>query len=251
MDQNTSNPDVSALPEAIREPVRSFCDVLRSELAENVAGISVVGSSLTDDFTPSSDINTVVVLQQRTLAILNTIAALGKPLSRKKLAAPLLMTERYIERSLDVFSVEFLDFQLTHQTVLGPDPFDTLKFEKKDVRLQCEREFKAMLIRLRQGYIASGANRRTVRDILIATAKGLTPILRAMLWLRDKDRPACSEAAIRAAGGTFELDTEAIVIAERWHREQPRISDLQKQEVFEGIYETVDRLSVIVDELEV
>ena len=60
---------------------------------------------------------------------------------------------------------------------------------RQNVRLQCERELKAMLVRLRQGYIAAAGDQRMVRDILISTAKGLTPLLRAMLWI-DGCRPA-------------------------------------------------------------
>ena len=98
------------------------------------------------------------------------------------------MTPAYIDRSRDVFGIELLDFQLCHHTVLGDDPFAALSFAKVDVRLQCERELKASLIRLRQGYLAAGGNVLLVRDVLIAAVKALAPLLRAMLWLTDRER---------------------------------------------------------------
>lgn len=250
MDQNNNNLNLTALPEPIRDPIASLVSVLTAELADNLLSITIVGSSLGEDFAPGlSDINTVVVLDHRNLASLNTIAALARPLSKKKIACPLLMTPAYIERSLDVFGVEFLDFQLNHETVVGDDPFTLLKFDKKDVRLQCERELKATLIRLRQGYISSAANRRTVRDILISTAKGLTPILRAMLWLKDIERPQCVELTINRAADVFSISAHTLLTAEDWRRQKTRIDQQQMQDAFEATYETVERLSLIVDEL--
>jgi hypothetical protein len=249
MDQHNLN--LTALPEQIRDSAEAFTTTLTSEIADNLRSITIVGSSLNDDFRPGlSDINTVVVLGERTLAALNTIAALARPMSKKKIASPLLMTTSYIERSLDVFGVEFLDFQLTHQTILGDDPFAALIFDKKDVRLQCERELKAMLIRLRQGYITSAANRRVVQDILISTVKGLAPILRAMFWLKGIDRPNTAEPTIHKAAEVFSLSTDAIAAAESWRRQKTRISEEQMQETFEATYTNVEQLSVIVDELQ-
>jgi hypothetical protein len=172
-------------------------------------------------------------------------------MSRKKISAPLLMTHSYIERSRDVFGVEFLDLQLTHQTILGEDPFASLTFSKKDVRLQCERELKATLIRLRQGYIASAANRKLVRDILISTAKAMAPLLRAMLWLKDSERDAAAESTFKKAAAEFSVNTDSLTAAGKWRHEKTRLSETEMQSTFESIYSTVDKLADIVDKLKV
>ena len=238
--------------EQIREPLKIFTEKLLASLGDNLQSITVVGSSLTGDFKPGqSDINTVLVLGKQTLNSLNAIASLAKPMSRKKISAPLLMTPSYIERSRDVFAVEFLDFQLNHQTILGSDPFASLSFDKKDVRLQCERELKATLIRLRQGYIAAAANRKLVRDILISTAKGLVPLLRAMLWLKDIDRPVRAEPTFRKAASEFSVNTDSLVTAGKWRHEKARLSEPEMEEAFESVYTTIDQLALAVDKLEV
>jgi len=235
----------------VRDGVKDFADRLADALGDNLQSITVVGSSLTADFAPGqSDINTVLVIAAQNLTSLNAIAGMAKPMSSNKISPPLLMTQSYIERSLDVFGVEFLDFQLTHQTVLGDDPFAALTFDKKDVRVQCERELKAMLIRLRQGYIASSANRKLVRDILISTTKGLAPLLRAMLWLKDIDRPSRSEPTFLKAAEEFSVNTDSLITAGRWRREKARLSEAEMESAFEATYATVERLAGTVDELE-
>lgn len=252
MSQDKTNINLDVLNVQIRDCVKDFAEKLTAALRDNLQSITVVGSGLTDDFAPGqSDINTVVVLGEQKLNSLNAIAAMAKPMSRKKISPPLLMTPSYIERSLDVFGVEFLDFQLTHQTVLGDDPFAALTFDKKDVRLQCERELKAMLIRLRQGYIAAAANKKLVRDILISTARGLAPLLRAMLWLRDVEREPGGKATFVKAADEFSIKTDSLVTAGKWRREKTRLSETEMENAFEAIYATIEQLADIVDELEV
>lgn len=252
MDENKNILKLNSLHVQVREPVKAFAEKLIQELGGNLQSITLVGSSLTEDFKPGqSDINTVIVLGERTLDSLNTIAGLAKPMRKKKISAPLLMTPSYIERSLDVFGIEFLDFQMTHKTVFGNDPFAMLSFDKKDVRLQCERELKAMLIRLRQGYIAAAANKKLVRDILISASKGLVPLLRSMLWLKGIDRPTRAEATLSKSADEFSINTDSLITARKWQYEKSRPSDTKMKNAFENIYTAVEQLALIVDKLEV
>jgi hypothetical protein len=252
MYENENSLQLDVVPELIRDALALFTEKLNATLGDNLQSITVVGSSLTQDYRPGkSDINTVLVLGKLTAGALDSIAELAKPMSRKKISVPLLMTPTYIERSLDVFGVELLDFQLTHQTILGNDPFASLRPAKKDVRLQCERELKAVLIRLRQGYIAAAANRKLVRDILISTIKGLAPLLRAMLWLKDIDRPAETEPTFKKAGSEFSINIEPLITVAKWQYERIRPDAVQVRSIFESVYSIVDKLAGIVDELEV
>jgi hypothetical protein len=252
MTDNKNEVKTNVLHMLIRDSVKDFTERLLAALGDNLQSITVVGSSLTDDFRPgSSDINTVLVLGKQNLVSLNAIASLAKPMRKKKISPPLLMTQSYIERSRDVFGVEFLDFQLAHKTVMGDDPFSSLEFDKKDVRLQCERELKAMLIRLRQGYIAAAANKKLVRDILISTAKGMAPLLRAMLWLKDADRSARGEATFDKAAEEFSIDTNPLKSAIKWRHEKIRLSETEMENAYESAYSAVEQLSEIVDKLKV
>ena len=252
MAENKTNLSLDALPVAIRDCVNDFAERLAAALTDNLRSITVVGSGLTADFKAGhSDINTVLVLGSQSLDSLNAVTGLAKPMSRKKLSPPLLMTSWHIERSRDVFGVEFLDFQLTHCTILGDDPFAPLTFEKRDVRLQCERELKAMLIRLRQGYVAAAANKTLVRDVLISTAKGLAPLLRAMLWLKDLERPPETEPTFRKAASALSITTDPLIAAGKWRHEKVRLSESEMHRSFESIYSTTEQLAGIVDNLEV
>jgi len=252
MAENKDNLKLDGLREEIRGSVRYFADKLVTGLGDNLQSITVVGSSLTEDFIPGkSDINTVIVLGKQTLDSLNILAGLARSMRKRKLAAPLIMTPGYIEHSRDVFGIELLDLQLTHQTILGDDPFEELTFDKRDVRLQCERELKATLIRLRQGYIAAAANKKLLRDILASTANGLAPLLRAMLWLKDSDRPHQAEAVFKKSATEFSIKADFLITARKWRHEKTRLEREKIATAFESIYTTAEQLAIIVDKLEV
>jgi hypothetical protein len=250
MDENKLQLDL--LAPGIRDSVKVFAEKLLELLTDNLLSITVVGSSLTDDFIPGkSDINSVVVLEKQTPPSLRAIASMAKEMRRRKISAPLLMTPQYIERSRDVFGIEFLNFQLAHRTIFGSDPFERLDFAKSDLRLQCERELKATLIRLRQGYIAAAANTKLVRDILTSAAGSLMPLLQAMLWLKDIDRPREAASVFAEAAEVFSINVDSLAAVRKWRYVKTRPDENEITAAFESIYSAVDRLAVIVDALEV
>lgn len=252
MAENKRTLELDVLRDEIHNSIKVFAEKLIAGAGDNLQSITVVGSSLTEDFkSGQSDINTVLVLGKQTLNTLNTIAGLAKPMRKKKISAPLLMTPSYIERSLDVFGIEFLDFQMIHKTIFGKDPFASLTFDKRGVRLQCERELKAMLIRLRQGYIAAAANKKLVRDILISTTKGMAPLLRAMLWLKDINRPAGLKLTFHKTESEFSVNMDSLTAAGKWRHEKRRFGKAEMENAFEKTYTAIEQLSNIVDKLEI
>jgi hypothetical protein len=242
---------LNGIRETVRTPLRLLVGQLRQVLRDNLRSVTVVGSSLTEDFKPGvSDINTVVVLHKHSTPALTLVASLVKPLRGQGLAAPLLVTASYIDRSRDVFGIEFLDFQLTHETIFGDDPFASLTFDKSNVRLQCERELKAMLVKMQQGYLVAGGDLRLVREETIAAAKQLAPLVRALLWLKDINRPKTMTASLRKASEQLNVELDAAIEADRWRQEKRRLTAAEVEAGFEDVFAAVETLTQIVDDFE-
>ncbi|NLF31927.1 MAG: hypothetical protein GX591_13690 [Planctomycetes bacterium] len=247
-DEQASGPAV--LREEVRHAVGLLLERLGTDVGDDVVSLAVVGSAVTEDFHPRfSDINTVLVVRRRSHRLLQVLAGYGRQLGRRKLRAPLLMTPEYIERSLDVFGVEFLDFQLNHAIVRGSDPFAGLRFGREAVRLQCERELKGALMALRQGYISALGKPRPVAGLLADCAGKLAPLMRAMLWLAGADRPRCAAPTVAAAAGAFQFEPEGLsaVMDSRHRRVRPPAG--QVETLFEAVYRVVDHLARKVDEI--
>lgn len=241
---------IGALREEIRKPIQNLGRKLLTDLGETFQSLTVVGSALTADFNPKhSDINTVLVVDKRSHRLLQLLAGYGRSMGKQKLRAPLLMTDEYIQQSLDVFGVEFLDFQLNHAVIYGSDPFAQLNFHKKDVQLQCERELKAALIKLRQGYIQAVGKPKLVGQLLAACVGQLLVLMRAMLWLVDIQRPREAKPTIEAAAKKFEVDSGILTLLATLKQQGALPQPGQIEPMFESIYQTIDNLSQQVDQL--
>jgi predicted nucleotidyltransferase len=223
-----------------------------SDFSDKIISITVTGSALTDDFTEGkSDINTVLVFKEDNLELLDRVSEMGKFLVKNRFHMPLIMTPDYISRSADVFGVEYLDFQLNHKTIYGASPFESLSIDKRDVRLQCEREFKASLIRLRQGYTASRIGSAKLEDILLSCGGGILPYLRAALWLDDNKRDPHIEPTIEQTATAIGFDGEMLKTIIGWKYKKSHPGKDDRKEAMRYLYGLIDSLAVWADNFEI
>ena len=244
--------NLNGLPDQARQAVKLLVETLSGRLDENLLSLTLVGSVLSGEYCPKrSDINSVLVVRHNAPEILDFMAEIGPKMGRQRLSAPLLMWPEYIRRSCDVFAVEWLDYQWRHLTVVGDDPFAELRFEKRDVRLQCEREYKSALVRLRQGYIRSARKPALIAELLAAAARELAPYLRATLWLADGERPAEAAETFERLGAVVNVSLEALArrYAGRYEIKRPSAEAMQTD--FGQVCKAVGSLADYVDKLEV
>jgi len=178
----------------------SFIQETVSAFPRQIVSAAATGSCLTGDYIHGkSDINSVIVVGEMTPEFLDLLASMGRRYGKKRLRAPLVMTPEYIRRSLDVFPVEFLDIKLIHKTIYGEDLFSDLAISTSLLRLQCERDLKAKLIHLHQGYISCSGGGRGLRALLIEAYPGFFPLFRAMLSIVRPDKaPSLPKASVLA-----------------------------------------------------
>lgn len=234
--------------ESIQPTVQTLCETLDRKVGSNLQSLTLVGSAVTSDFVPGkSDINSVLVVGRIDMELLTVLAAMGPSMGRKRLRAPLLMTPAYLERSCDVFAVEWLDFQRFHQTIQGPDPFTSLTFDKEHVRLQCETQFKSVLVRVRQGYISSAEKTDILAALLSNAARELLPYLRALLWLREIERPDGSQAVFEQIKSHYSVDMTSLKTAFDFRYAKLRHYADDIQALFLQAYAAIESLSHIAD----
>lgn len=239
-----------AVRQEAQSAVRFLAQRLATDVGENLVSLSVVGSALTGDFHPRrSDINTVAVVGRRNQALLRQLAGYGSRMGKLRLQAPLLMTKEYIQQSLDVFGVEFLDFQLNHATVYGADPFTELTFKKEDVRLQCERELKSALIKLRQGYIRGLGKVKIVGQLLIGCFGELLALWRAELWLAGEQRPKEAAETLETAAEKFGFKTDGLKELLACKKEHSQLPADRVEGLFEELHELVDLMATRVNQI--
>jgi hypothetical protein len=236
--------DVSSLPLRIQQPVRELAQILCELASDNLKGLVVFGAALGHSFDPTRmRTQSVAVLDHINLAMLDALRAKGVKFGKMGLQAPLIMTPRYIDESRDVFPVELLEIQQRHVVVFGHDHFQDLAFDRPDVRLQCEREFKRALIQLRQGLLAVAHRDKVLIDLCLAAAEHVARILRAVLWLKGKDSPASMREVIDAARPVVDMSLGGL----RGAIDPQAGNDFAR---FEALYHDVEALAEWVDKLE-
>ncbi len=244
--------EIKGLINPIEIPLKELTARLLNDFEGNILGICVVGSAITTDFVAhKSRINTVLIFEEDTIEVLSRIGAMGKLFKKYRFDLPLIMTKRHIERSCDVFGVEYLDIALSHKLIWGQSPFEDLKIDKADVRLQCERELKADIIRLRQGFIASKFTPIDLIDILTSCASGILPYLRAILWLCDKQRCPLALPTIKSAADLLGFDDKPLAKLVGWKHKKPRADSSEQIEAVQYLYSLAVLLSGWVDEYDV
>jgi hypothetical protein len=172
---------------SVAEKMHPFIEEILHGHSSNINSYHIVGSAEIQDYNEKlSDINSVVVLNSMYLKFITFLAPLGKRYGKKRIAAPLVMTQEYIRNSQDAFPIEFLDFKLIHKTVYGEDIFKDIEVARPHLRLQCEREIKTKLIGLRQGYISSLGEKEPLSTVLVRTIAGSLALFRAIISLVGK-----------------------------------------------------------------
>jgi hypothetical protein len=227
--------------------IRPFLAEILSRFPADIHSIYVTGSALTADFSEKhSDVNSLIVLNDITFDFMRFIAPLGRKFGKKGVAAPLLMTPRYIRESLDVFPMEFLELRMIHKTVFGKDVLQDVEITPAFLRLQCEREIKTRLMGLRQGYISLLGDSGKISRMLAHSITGCVPLFRAVIFLKGKEPPVCKSDVISALAETTGVASAAF----------EKVLQLKDKEsysalaLFEEYYANMETMSDIINALE-
>ena len=229
---------------------KPFLDMILEHHQDLIHSVHIVGSALTQDFDPrTSDINSVVVLDKMDLNFLAFLAPLGKKYGRKRIAAPLIMTPEYIDKSLDVFPIEFFNIQQLHLTVFGEDIFIDLNINKSDLRRQCEQELKVKLIGLRQGYISAAGDQKILARGFAESFSGYMPLFKAIILLLGKVPPRNNSDILSALEEISGVRTEVFKRVLDQKRKKTRPSLEQLNLVFEDYYAAIEKLGDLTNAL--
>src|SRR5690606_11223773 len=108
---------------------------------------------------------------------------------KQKQPWPRLFTRALIADSLDVYPIEFLDISDHHRLLYGDDPFGEVVVDLDRLRLQCERELREKLMRLREGFIECSRAPRKLEALLAESYASFEPIWRGCLHLLGRPVP--------------------------------------------------------------
>jgi hypothetical protein len=252
MKSNSVNEEkLSHLPEKSRNLVSKFIEILVNSFGENLYSLIMFGSATRPgDFKEgASDINTAIVLDKVGTAELNMIFNMGRKFKKSGMAIPLVLKRGHIVSSLDTFPLEFSDMKQNHIILYGADPLKDANIEIKNLRHQCEVEFKGKLVQLRRGYLAAAENKDNLTELISASVASILTACRGMVRISGKTPPDNEVQLLKLVHDEYGIDTEAIDKARRLKRGEVEESTATLEMLFDNYMATIEKLAEAVDRL--
>lgn len=183
-----NDPNLAAL-------VRSLSEAAGPRLKSVV----LYGSAARGDFVrKASDLNLIVVVDPLGPATLEALAPGVRRFMRRGNPVPRLFSPALIAASADSFPIEFLEIRSSRLVLFGEDPFAGFEIRRECLRLQCERELKEKLMRLREGYLLCHDRPRDLRRLLAGSFPAFAALFRGGLHLMGREVPASSAEVVAA-----------------------------------------------------
>jgi hypothetical protein len=247
----TSDMDIEKYRANIPAGFLEFAEVVKQDSPVLLHFMAVVGSVLTPDFNQGrSDINSLIIVQEKNLEFFDFIIKLGRRFRDQSVAPPLVMTEGYVRNSLDVFPIEFFNFQAIHYTLFGEDILQELKIDNNHLRLQCEREIKAKLLWLGQIYLECLGDQQMLAEKLAASITGYIPLFRAILFLVTGKIILDSHTVIHRLQQEIGLSTESFSAIYRMKTDKNKTKATDElYSCFSCYYEATEMVAHYVDQL--
>ncbi|MFZ1946460.1 MAG: hypothetical protein WAW06_02855 [bacterium] len=203
---------LDALHPSVRSATEAYCGRILTLAGPRVKAISAYGSATGPDFLPGrSNVNLVLVLDSLRADALRPLLGVVKSGARKRIVPPLVVTPEYLEASLDVFPIEYLEIAQTQAVLVGDDFFGGLAISGEHLRLECESRLRVACLRTRQAYLEIGLARRGPEQVLHASATSIVPVLRAVLKLKGAEAPERKVGIVEAAGRLLGMDLGILV----------------------------------------
>ncbi len=130
-------------------------------------------------------LHSLAVVEALTFQDLTACLPLAEGWQRRQLAVPLMLSHEELRRTVDIFPLEYASIIATHAIVFGRSPFDGMTIPAEDLRRACEAQAKSHLIHLREGFLESHGEARTVAALVASSTAPFRAILTNIARLPD------------------------------------------------------------------
>ena len=192
--------------------ISEFVSRLRTAAGSNLQSVILFGSAAAGDFHhESSDLNLFCVIRDTSFAALRDLAPAVKWWNAQKQPPPLFMSREEIERSADVFTIEFIDMRQHHLVIFGEDVLQGLSIPVSLHRAQVEYELREKLALLRQHLLLASGNDSRMWELLVRSVASFATLFRHALMVLGQDAPAGKREAVQALSKQIGFDASAFI----------------------------------------
>ncbi|NOT34817.1 MAG: hypothetical protein HOP12_11685 [Candidatus Eisenbacteria bacterium] len=238
---------------AIVDAVRQWLAPVRTSLGDEFLACYLTGSALHTGFDPKrSGVNLLLIARSLDLTLLDRV---HDAMPRDSKATPriesLFMSELQMRRSLDAFSIEWVEIAEAHLLIEGQDVIRGIEVPILNLRLQCEHELRVKLMRLRHSYLADRGRPKALAATLSGVASSFATLFRTLIRLREETPPAQTPEVVQRVADLYQLDARGLIGAYQLRFSDREYADAELLEVYRRFLVEIDRLVNAIDTLQV
>lgn len=191
---------------------RHWLDPIREALAHEFLAAYLTGSVLTQGFRADrSSVNVLIVARQLPADTLDALVRVVPETRKPPHFDPLFLTHRQIEKSVDVFPIEWTEIYESHLLIAGQDVLGPLEVPRTYLRLQCEQELRAKAIQLRKAYVLGARHPDRLEPVLKAGSASFGTLFRTLIRLAGESPPADHAHVIERVADLYKLNAESLL----------------------------------------
>ena len=241
---------MSKAPKDPKDIFPGIIDDYKGLFGEDLVSVILYGSATSGDYIAGkSDINLMIVLSERGIDLIDRAFGVVDKWKKQKVATPLFLTEAYVKTSLDVFPIEYLNFQNNYTLVYGKDVLKDLTFDPEFLRLQCEREVKGKLLLLREAFLDTQGKGKNLELVMSGSLSALIAIFGALLHLKGEALPHQRREVARKVCEAFHIDNALFEKLIDIKEKKARSGKQEMTSLFKAYLKEVQKLWKVVDSL--
>ncbi len=174
----------------IEKTLSQFTQEVQHLLGEELVTVALYGSGAGNNFVSGdSDLNVILVVKTLRFEVLQKLAPRMAAWHTQGFALPLLMDQEFLQRSRDVFPMEFYDIKDQHRLLWGKDIFQELPIDSRHLRFQAEYEARSKLLRLEALYLECAGNQNQLRTLMLDSLKTFLILMRNLIRMQGESGP--------------------------------------------------------------
>jgi hypothetical protein len=229
------------LDELVKQLQLAYADALRS--------VVLFGSAVAGEHRPNkSDYNVLVIVDALPLERLRAVAAVSKAWAGDGNPPPMTFTTREWRSSSDIFPMEYADILERHRVLYGTPPFDGIRVNPADLRLQVEHQTMGKLLQLRQAIMGAGGDAALQLEVLEKSLSTLMVIFRGIARMHGQAPSQDYEALARIVAERAGFSPDPFIRVIRHARGTEKLSKDSASGTLEEYLAAMERLVAYLDE---
>jgi len=230
--------------------INEFISRLRASSGENLLSVILYGSAADGEFHPDfSNVNLLCVLRESSFSALTAIAPAVEWWAKQKHHEPLVLTGEELERSTDVFSIEFLDMQQRHRVLFGEDVLNGLQIPMHLHRAQLEYELREKLILLRERLLMVKGDKKQLWELMLSSLSTFITLFRHGLIALGETPPKAKREAVRALAARIPFDASAFLQLLDIRERKAETKQFDVTDIFARYLAAVQQVTAAVDKM--